>query len=184
MWHIKAVSSLLYHCRRRSLILSNELFIITLLACDGKAYTDGWLKMTVQWWWFQTHCSEIRAHFKMVSPCPLLWWLVAQMVVSVWFNSSGPLSPGLTLPFTYLTRQKERGTMRFILELVHILSSALALCAPSETGSPPQSYDVKRKKQQREMCPIYTILSLSNHIPTRRGRRISIHSYTVHNIIK
>ena len=25
--------------------------------------------MTVQWWWFQTHCSEIRAHLKRVSSC-------------------------------------------------------------------------------------------------------------------
>ena len=39
---------------------------------DGTADTDGWLTMTVHgsWWWFQTHCSESRAHLKRVSPCP------------------------------------------------------------------------------------------------------------------
>ena len=52
---------------------------------DGTADADGWLKMTVQWWWFQTHCSGIRAHLKRVSPCTFLWWLVAQTAVSVWF---------------------------------------------------------------------------------------------------
>ena len=26
---------------------------------DGTADADGWLEMTVQWWWFQAHCSEI-----------------------------------------------------------------------------------------------------------------------------
>ena len=35
---------------------------------DVTADADSWLKMTVQWWWFQTHCSEIRAHLKRVSP--------------------------------------------------------------------------------------------------------------------
>ena len=25
---------------------------------DGTADANGWLTMTVQWWWFQTHCSE------------------------------------------------------------------------------------------------------------------------------
>ena len=59
--------------------------------------------------------------------------------VSIWFNNSGPLSPGLTLPMlctiTYLTRWKERGTMRFIplwgtMRFMHNLASALALRAP------------------------------------------------------
>ena len=63
---------------------------------DGTADTDGWLKMTVQWWWFQTHCSESRAHIKRVSPCPLLWWLVAQTAVTIWFSSPVSLSSELT----------------------------------------------------------------------------------------
>ena len=47
----------------------------------------------------------------------------------------GSLSPGLLLAIactiTYLTRWKERGTIRFIPDLVHNLASALALRAPS-----------------------------------------------------
>ena len=45
----------------------------------------------------------------------------------------GSLSPGLlanACTITYLTRWKERGTIRFIPELVHNLASALALRAP------------------------------------------------------
>ena len=38
-------------------------------------------------WYALTHCSESRAHPKMVSPCRLLWWLVAQTAVSLWFSS-------------------------------------------------------------------------------------------------
>ena len=63
---------------------------------DGMADADGWLKMTVQWWWFQTHCSEIRAHLKRVSPCPFLWWLVAQTAVTIWFSNPGSLSVSRT----------------------------------------------------------------------------------------
>ena len=95
---------------------------------DGTADADGWLKMTVQ-----TH-SKSRAHLKRVSPCPFLWWPVAQTAVSLWFSSTGSLFPGLTLPLfrtiTYLTRWKERGTIRCISELVRNLASALALRAP------------------------------------------------------
>ena len=40
---------------------------------DSTAEADDWLKMTVQWWWFQTHCSEIWAHLKRVRPCPFFW---------------------------------------------------------------------------------------------------------------
>ena len=29
----------------------------------------------------------VLAHLKRVSPCPLLWWLVAQTAVSLWFSS-------------------------------------------------------------------------------------------------
>ena len=50
---------------------------------DGTADTDGWLKMTVQCWWFQTRCSESRAYLKRVKPCPFLWWPVAQTAVSL-----------------------------------------------------------------------------------------------------
>ena len=45
----------------------------------------------------------------------------------------GSLSPGLLVnacTITYLTRWKERGTIRFIPELVHNLASALTLRAP------------------------------------------------------
>ena len=46
---IKSVSSLSYHCRRRSMGISNELFIITLLAwVMAWPDMDRWLKMTVQ----------------------------------------------------------------------------------------------------------------------------------------
>ena len=48
----------------------------------------------------------------------------------------GSLSPGLlanACTITYLTRWKERGTIRFIPELVHNLASALALRAPLAT---------------------------------------------------
>ena len=77
------------------------------------------------WWWFQTHCSESRAHFK---GSVLALTLVAGRLFP------GSLSPGLLLAIactiTYLTRWKERGTIRFIPELVHNLASALALRAP------------------------------------------------------
>ena len=49
----------------------------------------------------------------------------------------GSLSPGLlanACTITYLTRWKERGTIRFIPELVHNLASALALRAPLAKG--------------------------------------------------
>ena len=75
---------------------SNTLVLNVASLGDGTADTDGWLKMTVQWWWFQTHCSEIRAHLKRGSPCPFLWWLVAQTAVSLWFSSPGSSSLGLT----------------------------------------------------------------------------------------
>ena len=85
-------------------------------------------------WWFQTHCSEIGAHLKMVSLCPFLWRLIAQTAVFIWFSSPRSFCPGLALPMlctiTYPTRWKERGTIRFIPELVHNLASALALRAP------------------------------------------------------
>ena len=73
-------------------------------------------------------------YLKSVSLCPFLWWLVARTVVTVWFSSSGSLSPGLTLPMlctiTDLTRWKKRGTIRFAQKLVQNLASALALRAP------------------------------------------------------
>ena len=66
-----------------------------------------------------------QSTFQRVSPCPTL---VAGRLFP------GSLSPGLLLAIactiTYLTRWKERGTIRFIPELVHNLASALALRAP------------------------------------------------------
>ena len=63
---------------------------------------------------------------------PLLWWLVGCFFM-VQQPCPGSLSPGLLVnacTITYLTRWKERGTIRFIPELVHNLASALALRAP------------------------------------------------------
>ena len=103
---------------------------------------NGWLANDDgSWWWFQTHCSESRAHLKRVSPCPLLWWLVAQTAVSLLFSSPA-LVPCLldflanACTITYLTGWKERDTIRFISELVHNLASALALRAPLSYHQP------------------------------------------------
>ena len=97
---------------------------------DGTADTDGWLKMTVQWWWFQTHCSEIQSTSQKGQSFPFLWWLVAQTAVSLWFSSPGFHVSRTYLPMlytvTHLTRWKERGTMRFISELI---SRQPSLCA-------------------------------------------------------
>ena len=58
----------------------------------------------------------------------------------------GSLSPGLlanACTITYLTRWKERGTIRFIPELVHNLASALALRAPLAMEQAAPSYHFK-----------------------------------------
>ena len=95
---------------------------------DGTADTDGWLTMTVHDGGFK-HTAQKAEHISKGQSLPLLWWLVAFF--------PGSLSPGLLLAIactiTYLTRWKERGTIRFIPELVHNLASALALRAPLAT---------------------------------------------------
>ena len=58
VWHIKTVNCLSYHCRRRSLVLSDVLYLYIASLGDCTAETDVWLKITVQWCWFHTHCSE------------------------------------------------------------------------------------------------------------------------------
>ena len=65
---------------------------------------------------------------------PLLWWLVAQTAVSLWFSSPA-LVPCLLDFLSMLVQSptspgEKRGTIRFIPELVHNLASALALRAP------------------------------------------------------
>ena len=101
---------------------------------DGTANTDGWLKMTVHDGGFK-HTAQIAEHISKGSVLALT--LVAGRSNGCFFMVQQPcpgsLSPGLlanACTITYLTRWKERGTIRFIPELVHNLASALALRAP------------------------------------------------------
>ena len=66
----------------------------------------------------------------------------------------GSLSPGLlanACTITYLTRWKERGTIRFIPELVHNLASALALRAPLASGVDNKVTDVRQPRKLKEL---------------------------------
>ena len=101
---------------------------------DGTADTDGWLTMTVHDGGFK-HTAQKAEHISKGSVLALT--LVAGRSNGCFFMVQQPcpgsLSPGLlanACTITYLTRWKERSTIRFIPELVHNLASALALRAP------------------------------------------------------
>ena len=59
---------------------------------------DGWLKMTVQWWWFHVQCSQseqsISQRYQSLS-LPLA--AGRSMAVSWWLCIPGPLFPWLTM---------------------------------------------------------------------------------------
>ena len=113
--------------------MSNELFIIASLG-DGTADADGWLKMTVH--------TLLRKQSTSQKGQSLPFPLVASrsngcfyMVQQTWFLVSWTYL-SILCTITYLTRCKERGTIRIIPELVHNLASAFALCAPMIKGVP------------------------------------------------
>ena len=125
-----------------------------------------WLKMTVQWWWFQTHCSEIRAHIKRVGPCPFLWcWSLKRLFLY------GLAALVLCLPdlrcqcfvqspiyIYYLTRWIERGA---IPELGHNLESALALLYEGLSG--PASYTVTHINSTQYQLTVFESLFYLSH---------------------
>ena len=105
---------------------------------DGTADTDGWLAMTVHDGGFK-HTAQKAEHIWKGSVLALYsllfggWWLKRLFLYGSaalpWFLVSRPYLPMLCT-ITYLPRWKEWGAIRFILELVHNLASALALRAP------------------------------------------------------
>ena len=85
---------------------------------DGTADADGWLKMTIQWWWFQTHCSEKQntSQKGQSLPFPLVAGRTNRffyMVQQPWFLVFRT-NLSMLCTTTYLTRWKERGTIRSI----------------------------------------------------------------------
>ena len=100
---------------------------------DGTADTDGWLTMTVHDGGFK-HTAQKAEHISKGSVLALT--LVAGRSNGCFFMVQQPcpgsLSTGLlanACTITYLTRWKERGTIKLIPELVHNLASAPALRA-------------------------------------------------------
>ena len=66
----------------------NLLYLYHYIASlgDGTADTDGWLTMTVHDGGFK-HTAQKAEHISKAQSLPLLWWLVAQTAVSLWFSS-------------------------------------------------------------------------------------------------
>ena len=140
---------------------------------DGTADTDGWLTMTVHNGGFK-HTAQKAEHISKGSVLALT--LVAGRSNGCFFMVQQPcpgsLSPGLlakACTITYLTRWKERGTIRFIPELVHNLASALALRASlASVWASPADLCIGTRLRQSLRGPRGTLTVVTEHIASCR----------------